>query len=411
MIIGRKDNGEYIGVKDIKGTIKSISDSIRNKLHIISETRAEVIEGKDCIVIDVPKGDKIVDYDGRFYMRVGNTTQQIESDDLKTILLKENGLEWLDQTTELRIEDLSLDAISAFMSKGKKSGRIPDEIDDSDTESILKRYNLIRDGKITMSGAFLFGKNPHDIDRGAFLKIGQFGPDREFYRDRILQMPFILMPDKVQELLDESFAPPKQGFEDGSFAAVAMYDYPKEAVRELIVNALAHKDYRYHEPVTVSVYPDRLEVFNFGVLPAGVSAVNLKGDHPSIRRNTALSEVFFTAGLVENWALGIKRVMDACKENGNPEPMFEEVFGGVRATLWIKSDKRRVPVETRLPIDDKSKAILACMSEDPSVSVSRISEITGISVATINRRIKLMLESGILRREGSDKSGKWIILR
>ncbi len=219
------------------------------------------------------------------------------------------------------------------------------------------------------------------------------------------------MPDKVQELLDESFAPPRQGFEDGSFATVAVYDYPKEAVRELIVNALAHKDYRYHEPVTVSIYPDRLEVFNFGILPAGVSASNLKGEHPSIRRNTALSEVFFAAGFVENWALGIKRVMDACKANGNPEPMFEEVFGGVKATLWIRADKKREPVEIRILTDDKSKAILACMSEDPSITVSRISKITGISSSTINRRIKSMLESGILRREGSDKSGKWIISR
>ena len=260
-----------------------------------------------------------------------------------------------------------------------------------------------------MSGAFLFGKNPHDIDRGAFLKIGQFGPNREFYRDTIVQTPFILMPDKVQELLDKSFAPPKQGFENGSFSAVAIYDYLKEAIRELVVNALAHKDYRYHEPVTVSVYPDRLEVFNFGILPAGISASNLKGVHPSIRRNTALSEVFFAAGFVENWALGIKRVVDACKANGNPEPMFEEMFGGVKATIWIRSNKKHESIDIRISIDDKSKAILSCMSEDPSISVSKISEVTGISSSTINRRIKSMLESGILRREGSDKSGKWII--
>ena len=76
---------------------KTISDTIRNKFHFISETRAENIDGKDCIIIDVPKGDTIVDYDGRFYFRVGNTTQQLEGIPLKRILLDEIGIQWLDQ--------------------------------------------------------------------------------------------------------------------------------------------------------------------------------------------------------------------------------------------------------------------------------------------------------------------------
>ncbi|MBE6522514.1 MAG: winged helix-turn-helix transcriptional regulator [Thermoplasmata archaeon] len=411
LVIGRRDDGEYIGVQDIKGTTKSISDSIRNKLHIVSETRAEVIEGKECIIIDVPKGDKLVDYDGRFYMRVGNTTQQIEGDELKTILLKENGLEWLDQSTKLSLDDISPEAVSFFISRGKRSERIPDEVDDSDIESVLKRYGLIRDGEITLSGAFLFGKNPHDLDRGAFLKIGQFGPNREFYRDKIIYMPFILIPDKVQELLDESFAPPKQGFEDGSFAAVAMYDYPKDAVRELIVNALVHKDYHYHEPVTVSVYPDRLEVFNFGKLPEGVTESNLKGKHPSIRRNTSLSEVFFAAGYVENWAMGIQRIMDACKANGNPEPMFEEAFGGVTATLRIRSDKKKPaePISSDNGLDEKDRAIIQCILQNSSSSKQEISDITSIPLSTVKYRVSKLTAAGFVRREGSNKKGFWVV--
>ena len=93
MVIGRNDNGIYVGVPNIKKETKTVADDIRNKLHIMSNTRAEVIEGKNCIVIDVPKGDKLVDYDGRFYMRVGNTTQQIEGDELKKILLDERGMQ------------------------------------------------------------------------------------------------------------------------------------------------------------------------------------------------------------------------------------------------------------------------------------------------------------------------------
>ena len=224
-------------------------------------------------------------------------------------------------------------------------------------------------------------------------------------------MPFILIPDKVQELLDESFAPPKQGFEDGSFAAVAMYDYPKDAVRELIVNALVHKDYHYHEPVTVSVYPDRLEVFNFGKLPEGVTESNLKGKHPSIRRNTSLSEVFFAAGYVENWAMGIQRIMDACKANGNPEPMFEETFGGVTATLRIRSDKKKPaePIFSNNDLDERDRAIIQCILQNSSCSRKEIAEFTSIPFNAVRYHTSKLSSAGVIRKVGSNKKGFWVV--
>ena len=188
-------------------------------------------------------------------------------------------------------------------------------------------------------------------------------------------------------------------------------NYPKDAVRELIVNALVHKDYHYHEPVTVSLYPDRLEVFNFGKLPEGVTASNLKKKHPSIRRNTRLSEVFFAAGYVENWAMGIQRIMDACKANGNPEPMFEETFGGVTATLRIRTDKKKPtePISFDNDLDEKDKAIIQCILQNSSCSKKGIAEITSIPFSTVRNHVLKLSAAGIIRREGSNKKGFWVV--
>ena len=156
-----------------------------------------------------------------------------------------------------------------------------------------------------------------------------------------------------------------------------------------------------------------MEVFNFGKLPEGVTESNLKGKHPSIRRNTSLSEVFFAAGYVENWAMGIQRIMDACKANGNPEPMFEETFGGVTATLRIRSDKKKPaePISSDNGLDEKDKAIIQCILQNSSSSKQEIAEITSIPFSTVKKRLSKLTAAGFVRREGSDKNGIWVVDR
>ena len=129
-----------------------------------------------------------------------------------------------------------------------------------------------------------------------------------------------------------------------------------------------------------------LEEGGFDPLPYNVTESNLKGKHPSIRRNTSLSEVFFAAGYVENWAMGIQRIMDACKANGNPEPMFEEAFGGVTATLRIRSDKKKPaePISSDNGLDEKDRAIIQCILQNSSSSKQEIAEITSIPLSTVN---------------------------
>lgn len=116
--------------------------------------------------------------DGVFYIRVGNTTQTVSGTELKSMLMKEAGREWLDRTCDLLPESLSFEAITFFVEKGKQSGRIPSTADPKDAVSILNRFDLIVESKLTLSAALLFSERPLSMDRGAFLKIGQFDKDR-----------------------------------------------------------------------------------------------------------------------------------------------------------------------------------------------------------------------------------------
>ena len=175
---------------------------------------------------------------------------------------------------------------------------------------------------------------------------------------------------------------------------------------------MVHKDYSIQEPTTIRVYSDRLEIFCLGGLPTGWTPDKLLQEHTSIRRNRALASVFFTAGYVENWGQGIEKVLEECRSNGNPDPEFSIMNDSLKVVVRIKAIERpKVPQTDVFKIDEKSKAILSCIAEDPSVSAKRMAEIIGISDSTVERRLKELVTKGIIRREGSDKKGKWIIMQ
>ncbi len=158
---------------------------------------------------------------------------------------------------------------------------------------------------------------------------------------------------------------------------------------------MVHKDYSIQEPTTICVYSDRLEIFCLGGLPTDWTPDKLLQEHTSIKRNRALASVFFTAGYVENWGQGIEKVLEECRSNGNPDPEFSIMNDGLKVVVRIRADGRpKVPQTDVFKIDEKSKVILSCIAEDPSVSAKRMAEIIGISDSTVERRLKELVTKG-----------------
>ena len=125
-----------------------------------------------------------------------------------------------------------------------------------------------------------------------------------------------------------------------------------------------------------------------------------------------MASVFFAAGYVENWGQGIGKVLEECKKNGNPSPVFSIRNGGLSVELGINPSKDITDTPQHvLDTDEKNNSILTCIKGDSGISARAISEITGMSINTVERRLKKMVEAGVLRREGSSKSGKWVIIR
>ena len=314
---------------------------------------------------------------------------------------------------DIPVESLSRDAIGYFIETGEKAGRIPEGIDGSDVPAILSRYRILKNGRPTMAAVLPFHEDPYSFNYGAMVKIGRFDSERTLLRDDMVSGPMIEVPEKAMRLLYSNYIPPTYGYGGLTVSGHMDYDYPEKAVRELIVNSVVHMDYSLQQPVEISAFDDRMEMFSAGGLPKGLAIPDLKKRHRSIRRNETLASVFYSAGYVENWAQGIAKVMKECAENGNPEPEFSLELGGLMATMYKRS---RNPGST-IPEHSRSRGmettldqrILEAMSGSATMSTKRLSEKLGVPSRTIRRHLAHLVEAGQIVRVGSNSSTEYAI--
>ncbi|MDR3282574.1 MAG: winged helix-turn-helix transcriptional regulator, partial [Candidatus Methanoplasma sp.] len=272
---------------------------------------------------------------------------------------------------------------------------------------------LSNDGKVSYSAAILFSPKPRRVNDGAFLKIGQFNSRRLIQREDYVESPLIMVPDDALSVLYDKYVPPVFGFKGAS--RILVYKYPLEAVRELIVNALCHMDYEFQEPVTVSVFPDKMEISCLGELPKGWVPDDLKSPHRSVRRNKTIANVFHAAGYVENWAQGIGKVMEECRKNGNPEPEFSLVVGGLVVAMFPKEAAESDEANDKHPVverelTDVQGQLLEILRAETAITSVVLAEKTGVSARVVKYNLAKLAERNLIVREGSRKNGRWKVL-
>jgi ATP-dependent DNA helicase RecG len=185
--------------------------------------------------------------------------------------------------------------------------------------------------------------------------------------------------------------------------------YPAEALREAVVNALCHRD--YSDPgasIGVSIYDDRLEVWSWGRLPNELTPEKLRGDHPSIRRNDLIAEVFYRRGYVEKWGSGTQKILEACRHLGLQEPEFIERAGEVGVRFWAATTRTR----TKAGETDLTRRQQEVLSALAVLGEGRMEEIrqrlqTPPSERMIQKTIASLIESGRISRTGKGRSTRY----
>lgn len=203
-------------------------------------------------------------------------------------------------------------------------------------------------------------------------------------------------------------------------------EIPAEAIRELIVNAVMHRNYLSHSYIQVCIYDDRLEITSPGGLYGGLTIEQVLNGSSSIR-NELIADIFLKMGIVEKWGTGIKRIRDLCKEHGLGEVLYSADDFSFTATIMrtrknlfepiaenVSKTSLQFPnndrINDRINLSESEKQIFSEIEKNPFVKTEEIVFLTGFSMPTVNRAIKSLREKGIINREGSKKSGHWLVL-
>ncbi len=204
-------------------------------------------------------------------------------------------------------------------------------------------------------------------------------------------------------------------FKSGKLERIDEPLIPIDALREVFVNAICHRDYRSTgSSISCAIYNDRMEIWNEGTLPDGFSFSELKSLHESRPRNPRIARVFYCRKLFESWGGGIELITSLCQQGGNPSPEFFERSGGFCARLPFKLSIEPAHLISELSIpsyrlNSRQKEILKLLEKETLLSASeihsRLSE--SASLRTVKGDLSLLQQYGLLESIGQGRSTKW----
>lgn len=408
IVIGKNDRGEVVGVDNVKRLMDDIPNKIQTQLGIICDVDLKEENGKEIIEIDVKPYDVPISYHGKYHYRSGSTKQELKGSALNEFLLKKAGKTW-DDVVEPRaqMDDIDLLAIESFKKGAISSKRLP-FIDEEDVEQVLENLLLLEDGKLKRSAVLLFGKNPCRYFINAYVKIGRFGKtDDDLRYQEVVEGNAYQLADKTLELLDRKFLISPITYE--GLQRVEHWEYPYEAIREVLLNAIVHRNYM-GAPIQISVYDDKLIVWNEGALPDDLTFEDLRKKHSSRPHNPILAGAFFKGGLIEAWGRGTIKIINECKKAGLPEPIIESSSGGISVTIRKEDIAKDEPKKESL-LNERQIRAIEYLKENGKITNKVYQQINTISreMATID--LRKLVDADIIKSSGSKGAGSFYILK
>lgn len=406
LFIGMDDQGNPTGLKNIKKLLEDIPNTIRNKLGITPTVELDNKSNEDIIKVTIISSSVPISFNGKYYIRTGSTDQELQGKELADFLLKKTESTW-DEVSEERTggKEINSDSIEIF--KKFAVDRIPSISKEKDIDTFLRKLNLLTGEKLKRAAVLLFGKEPQRFYLQASVRIGKFLSDTEMQTTDIVKGNLFEQLDKILEILRTKYLVSNIKYE--GIHRRDILEYPHEALREAIINALIHRDYSGTSQIQIRVYPDKLIIMNEGKLPPEVPVEKLKSNHLSIPRNTLLAEIFYYAGFIESWGHGTIKIVDNCIEQGLPEPDFTEENGVMTVTFY--KDKWNEENLKKLGLNNRQIKAVMYLKGNAKITNNEYKNIFNVSKATATRDLTNLVNKGLLEQIGETGKGTFYKLK
>jgi len=373
-------------------------------LGIIPSVKIENVKGRDIIHIFINPSSVSISHNGKYYIRSGSNSFELKGEELTNFLIEKSGKTW-DEFVEAKagFNDINLKTIDEF--KKYAVDRIPSIVSKKDYQTILEKLNLQEDKKLKKAAILLFGKNPQRFYPAAYLKIGKFLTKTEIQSSDIVEGNLFEQITNALEILRTKYLISKIKFE--GIHRREILEYPYEALREAIINALIHRNYLGASSIQIRVYKDRLVIMNEGKLPPEVPVEKLKTEHLSKPRNTLLADVFYKAGFIESWGRGTIKIVEKCQEQGLPEPDFEEEHGVF--TVRFYQDKWNEENLKKLGLNERQIKAVMYVKEKGKITNKEYREFAGLSDEGARIDLNELSKKDLLQPKGKGRSVHYIL--
>lgn len=401
--IGKDDHGNVVGVDGYKKLMDDLPNIIRNAMGISVEVNLHEANEKFFIEIIVTPSSVAISLRGRYYFRSGSTKQELTGIALNEFLLKKSGKTWDDMLeTRATISDIDEKSIQLFLEAAKKSGRLPDT-DISDIPALLEKLRLSEDGQIKRAAIILFGKDPGKFYPNTFVKIGRFQKDdADLIFQEVEEGNLIVLLNAVLNQLNHKFLVKNISFE--GMNRIERNEYPIQALREMILNALVHRNY-LGAPIQIRVYDNKISIWNEGILPDGITIESLKQTHASKPRNPVIADVCFKGGFIDAWGRGTIKIIDACKEVNLPEPELKERDGGF-VVMLLKNTENSIFKKPH-NLNDRQLNALHFLKDFNEITNKDYRDLNGCSRNTASKDLADLVKKGIIEANSLRGAGSF----
>lgn len=409
IVIGISNSGRLLGVEIGKGTIEHLTNRISQntdpKVHphvVIERLKTEDRRLKTVIVIEVkPSLDKLVLASGRPFKRVGKSTVGMSKDEYERLILEKHKdkLQFDRQVCGgASLKDVDEEKVRWFLKEARKHRDLKIS-EDAGLDDVLRQLRLLQDGKLTNAALLLFGKEPRFIQ--SEVKCTRFKGNEPVKPYVDFQTLMGSAFDLVDQSLDFVLRNIRKAIwlVPGQVQREEKYEYPPEAIREAIVNAVVHRDYLSPSKVQVRVFDDYIEVWNPGELPKGWTVEKLKQKHESIPRNPLLFKQFFWAKYVEDVGGGTLDILSECKKWGIAEPEFEDT--GTAIVVTFRRSVFTPEILAKFGLNERQIKAVNFIKEQGKITTKDYCSLSGVARDTANRDIKELLKKKIIVKKGS----------
>ena len=350
----------------------------------VSAEIATCANGGEVLRLHIAKATAVASrHDGRFFLRIGDTSTPITGDSVQRLVAERSGTPWEVQTSATLRRDLDRAAWGRLVARLRASDRVKATVKEQSDDELLGHYHLAAGDHLTNLGVLMVGTSLDRVRLGSAPVVQAITYDERGEKiGKHVWDDHALSPIELVDAVWETVPAFRETYElRHGILAQQIPAYERAVIREVLVNALVHRPYTQRGDIFFNLSPDRLTVVNPGPFPPGVTAANIL--HTSVRRNDAMARLFHDIGLMEREGTGFDLMYATLLASGRGVPVPVEGHDRVEVTI-----PRRVVKPAMVALMTKAAEQLD-LSQRETITLGLLALHDGLTATSLAQHLEL----------------------